>query len=105
MKFFFLDREIVICREISKFYEEFIRTRVDCLKPFEKNLKGELTIVVSEKKKNKNNSNKLSESDKKYIKKMIKSLSIKDITNIISSNKNISRKEIYNHCLKLKNEK
>ena len=70
-----------------------------------KNLKGELTIVVSEKKKNKNTSNKLSESDKKYIKKMIKSLSIKDITNIISSNKNISRKEIYNHCLKLKNEK
>ena len=51
LRFFFLDREILICREISKFYEEFIRTRVDCLKPFEKNLKGELTIVVSEKKK------------------------------------------------------
>ncbi len=96
---------MVICREISKFYEEFIRTRVDQLKPFEKNLKGELTIVISEKYNNKNISNKLSESDKKYIKKMIKSLSIKDITNIISSNKNISRKEIYNHCLKLKNEK
>ena len=105
LKIFFTNREIVICREISKFYEEFIRTKIDNLKPFEKNLKGELTIVISEKNKNRNSSNKLSESDKKYIKKMIKSLSIKDITNIISSNKNISRKEIYNHCLKLKNEK
>ena len=105
LKFFFSDREVVICREMSKFYEEFIRTKIDNLKPFEKNLKGELTIVVSEKNKNRNSSNKISESDKKYIKKMIKSLSIKDITNLISSNKNISRKEIYNYCLKLKNEK
>ena len=105
LKFFFSDREVVICREMSKFYEEFIRTKIDNLKPFEKNLKGELTIVVSEKNKNRNSSNKLSESDKKYIKKMIKSLSIKDITNLISSNKKISRKEIYNYCLKLKNEK
>ena len=105
LKFFFLNREIVICREISKFYEEFIRTRVDQLQPFEKNLKGELTIVISEKNNNKNISNKLSESDKKYIRKMIKHLTIKDITNLISSNRNISKKEIYNYCLKLKNEK
>ena len=103
--FFFPDREIVICREISKIYEEFIRMRVDQLKPFEKNLKGELTVVVSEKNNNKNVSKKLNESDKKYIKKMIKNLSIKDITNFISANRNISKKEIYNYCLKLKNEK
>ena len=105
LKNFFTNREIVICREISKFYEEFIRTRVDQLQPFEKNLKGELTIVISEKNNNKNISNKLSESDKKYIRKMIKNLTIKDITNLISSNRNISKKEIYNYCLKLKNEK
>ena len=37
--------------------------------------------------------------------KMIKSLSIKDITNLISKNTNVSKKEIYNFCLKLKNEK
>ncbi len=79
--------------------------RVDQLKSFEKNLKGELTIVVSEKNNNKNVSNKLNESDKKYIKKMIKSLSIKDITDLISTNRNIKKKEIYKYCLKLKNEK
>ena len=36
---------------------------------------------------------------------MIKTLSIKDITDLISQNKNISKKEIYNYCLKIKNEK
>jgi len=36
---------------------------------------------------------------------MIKNLSIKDITNLISTNRNISKKEIYNYCLKIKNEK
>ena len=36
---------------------------------------------------------------------MIKNLSVKDIINLIGQNKNISKKEIYNYCLKLKNEK
>ena len=36
---------------------------------------------------------------------MIGNLSLKDITNFVSSNKNISKKEIYNYCLKIKNEK
>ena len=105
LKFFFNNRDIVICREISKIYEEFIRTKVDKLNLFKKNLKGELTIVLSEKNTNKNISNKLNESDKKYIQQMIDTLSIKDITNLISSNRNLSKKEIYNYCLKLKNEK
>ena len=105
LKTFLVDREILIAREISKFYEEFIRCKIEELKPFEKELKGELTIVISEKYNNKNISNKLSESDKKYIKKMIKTSTIKDITKSISLNTNISKKEIYNYCLKLKNEK
>ena len=105
LNLFFFDRELVICKEISKFYEEFIRIKVNQLKTFEKNLKGELTIVISQKDNNKNVSNKLNESDKKYIKKMIKSLSIKDITDLISTNRNIKKKEIYKYCLKLKNEK
>ena len=36
---------------------------------------------------------------------MINKLTIKDITDLISRNNNISKKEIYNYCLKLKNEK
>ena len=36
---------------------------------------------------------------------MIKKLSNKDIVDLISQNNNVSKKEIYNYCLKLKNEK
>jgi len=104
IKNFFSDRKILICREISKFYEEHIRTSVTQLELFDKLPKGELTIVLSEKDIKINIFKNLDESDKKNIKKMIKTLSIKDITNLISQNKNISKKKIYNYCLKLKNE-
>ncbi len=104
LKFFFSGRKIVFCREISKLYEEYIRKDVDDLELFDKEPKGELTIVISEKKINKNNSQKLSESDKVIIKKMIKKLSVKEIIILISQNKNITKKEIYNYCLKIKNE-
>ena len=71
---------------------------------FEKEPKGELTIVISEKLGIKNSSEKLSESDKSIISKMIKKFSIKEITHMIGENNKISKKEIYNYCLKLKNE-
>ena len=100
----FSGRKVVFCREISKIYEEFIRKNVDDLEIFNKELKGELTIVISEKKINKNHSQELSESDMYIINKMIKKFTIKEITEIISQNKDISKKEIYNYCLKLKNE-
>ena len=90
---------------MTKFYEEYLRYKVEDLKIFDENLKGELTIVISEKKKAKKGSLLLNESDKKDIEKMIKKLSIKEITNIISRNNNIPKKEIYNYCLKIKNEK
>ena len=100
----FSGRKILICREISKFYEEFIRIEIDKLQLFENNLKGELTLVISEKELIKKKSQNLTESDKKSIKKMIKKLTVKEITSIISQNKKISKKEIYNYCLRIKNE-
>ena len=100
----FNGRKIVFCREISKLYEEFIRKNVDDLEIFNKELKGELTIVISEKQIDKNHSQELSESDMSIIKKMINKLTIKEITKIVSQNKDISKKEIYNYCLKIKNE-
>ena len=100
----FSDRDILICREMTKFYEEYLRYKVNDLKLFNETLKGELTIVISEKKKIKKDSLLLSESDKRNIKKMIKKLSIKEIVNLISQNSSVSKKKIYNFCLKIKNE-
>ena len=105
LKYYFSNRKILICREMTKFYEEYIRTDVETLEPFKSDPKGELTVVISQKEKNKKLSIILNESDKKNIKKMIKKLSIKDITDLISQNTDVPKKEIYNYCLKLKNEK
>jgi len=101
----FSGRKIVFCREISKLYEEFVRKDVDDLEPFIKAPKGELTVVISEKKIDKNTSQALSESDKNIINIMINKLSVKEITDFINQNRDVSKKEIYNYCLKLKNEK
>jgi len=102
IKKYFMGREILICREITKLYEENIRNLVDNLKEFEKEMKGEITVIISKEKTQEKN--KLSESDKKKIKKLLKKLSIKDITKIFVEEKNVSKKEIYNYCLLLKNE-
>ena len=104
IKHYFSERKILICREMTKFYEEYIRTDIVNLKEFTSEPKGELTVVISEKIQKKI-SIELKESDKKNIKKLINKLSIKDITNLISENNNVSKKEIYNYCLQLKNEK
>ena len=104
IKYFFSGRKILVCREMTKFFEEYIRSDVDELETFKVDPKGELTIVISDKEKQKNSSIKLKETDKKNIQKLIKKLSIKDITNLISQNSNVPKKEIYNYCLKLKNE-
>ena len=100
----FSERDILICREMTKFYEEYLRYKVDNLKPFDENLKGELTLVISEKKKIKKGSLLLSESDKNNIRKMIKKLSIKEIVNLVSQNNGVPKKKIYDFCLKIKNE-
>ena len=105
LKHYFSNRKIMVCREMTKFFEEYIRSDVNILEPFKSDPKGELTVVISEKVKEKNSSIILKESDKKNIQKLIKKLSIKDITDLISQNTNVSKKEIYNYCLKLKNEK
>ena len=105
LKNYFKNRKILICREISKYYEEFIRFDLEELQTFKKEPKGEITIVISEKKIDKKTSQILSESDKRNIKIMINKLSTKEITDIISQNSEISKKDIYDYCLKLKDEK
>ena len=105
LKTYFKNRKILICREISKYYEEYLRSDIANLKLFENEPKGELTIIISEKQINKNTSQKISESDKNSINIMLKKLSTKEITNIIANYSNAPKKEIYEYCIKLKNEK
>ena len=104
IKKYFFNRKIVICREITKLHEEYIRSNVKDLSELDISNKGEITVVISEDINSKKNYNKLEESDKKKIKKLIKKMSIKNIIKEININGQFSKKIIYNYCLKLKNE-
>ena len=66
-------------------------------------MKGELTIVISEpksklKKENVDVSIKIINKIKNYLKKY----SVKDTVELISNSERVSKKIIYNLCLKLK---
>ena len=101
----FSGRKILVCREMTKYFEEFIRTEVDNLDYINFEKKGEITIVISQAIFRKKNSLNLDESDKRIINSMINKLSIKEIAKLINQGKKVSKKEIYNYCIKLKNEK
>ncbi len=104
IKKYFKKRDIVVCKEITKYYEEYFRSSVQNLEEFKNIVRGELTVVISEQKEVQKNLNTLNESDKEKIKNLIKKLSTRDIINIFADKKNVSKKEIYNYCLSLKNE-
>ena len=99
-KEYFPDRKILIAKEMTKIYEEFIRSETTFVNEFE-DLKGELTVVLSNKTNIKNNK-EISESIKMEIKKMLKKYTHKDVVEFISKKENLSKKIIYNYCLKLK---
>ena len=102
LKKYFAGRKILICREMTKVFEEYTRCDIDELENYESILKGEITIVISGKKKSENRSNNLKESDKKKIRLMINKNSVKDIVNLFHKEKNISKKKIYDFCIKEK---
>ena len=91
-------------KEITKYFEEYFRFDVSELDQKNINLRGEITLVISEKKSINKTSDNLNESDKIKIKKMIKKFTVKEIVDLIKDGKNITKKEIYNYCLKIKNE-
>ena len=101
-KKYFFDRKIIIAREMTKMHEEFIRGDISTIKQLPENLKGELTVVISEKIKEKKIKKEISESVKIDIKKMLKKYSHKDVVEFISKKENLSKKAIYDFSLKLK---
>jgi len=101
-KNYFFDRKILIAKEMTKMYEDFIRGKVVSIKALPENLKGELTVVLSEKNKEKNVQKEMNESVKIEIKKMLKKYSHKDVVEFISKKEDLPKKIVYNFCLKLK---
>ena len=102
-KIYFSGRKILIAKELTKIHETFFRENIDDLIPFKKKVKGELTVIISEKnvKDKKLNKESIVNKAKKYLKKY----SLKDTVDLILVSEKINKKEIYKLCLKVKNEK
>ena len=102
---YFIDRKILIGKEMTKLHESFFRTEIKELQNFKNQLKGELTVVISESFKQKNtfNKEKIINNAKKYLKKY----SLKDTVDLIIKTENLTKnkKKIYKLCLKIKDEK
>ena len=101
---YFSDRDILISREMTKLHEEYIRDKVNNLNKIKISEKGEITVVISDNSNLQNRLQVIEESVKKKIIKLLKKMSIKDITSKISKENNISKKIVYDFCLKKKNE-
>ena len=101
-KQYFSGRKILIAKELTKIHEFFFREDVDEMKLFNSKIKGELTVIISEKniKKKVFNEEKIVNKAKKYLKKY----SLKDTVELIVESEKINKKEVYKLCLKLKNE-
>ena len=104
LKLYFHQREILICREITKFHEEYIRSSLDNLDNLTISKKGEVTVIISENKNVQKKLIELKESDKKKIKKLLKTKTVKDVVEIICSEKKIQKKAVYSFCLEIKND-
>ena len=104
LKKYFFERKILICREISKYHEEYIRDSIKNLSKIPIFTKGEVTLVISEDENLEKKLTDLEESDKIKVKYLLKKMTIKNIVNEINKEKKISKKIIYDYCLKLKNE-
>jgi len=101
-KNYFFDRKILIAKEMTKMHEDFIRGEVASIKVLSENLKGEFTVVISEKNQKKSIQKKINESVKIEIKKMLKKYSHKDVVEFISKKEDLPKRVVYNFCLELK---
>ena len=100
-KKYFSGRNIFIAREMTKKHETYYRQSIDEIIPFKTQLKGELTIVISQKTKK-----ELLTIDyikiEKQVKKYLKKYTVKDIVELISKKEKVPKKIIYNLCIKNK---
>ena len=86
---------------MTKKYETYYRQSIDNLTLFKTQLKGELTIIISEKIKK-----ELLTTDydkiESLVKKYLKNYTVKDTVELISKKEGVSKKIIYNLCIKKK---
>ena len=97
------ERKVFIGREMTKIHETFYRDDLDKFSGFNGKLKGELTVVISGKSENYDNKTVINTKQlNNEIKQYLKKYSVKDVVNLVSQTNNLSKKKIYDICLKIK---
>ena len=86
---------------MTKKHETYYRQNIDDLNPFKTQLKGELTIVISKKIKKELLTTDYVKIEKQVI-KYLKTYTVKDIVELMSKKEKVSKKIIYNLCIKYK---
>ena len=102
IKKFYSGRKILIAKEITKLHESLYRDEIDKIDLFKTPIKGELTVVISEK----NNKDEFLDEDKiiKKAKLYLKKYSLKDVVELLFKTEKINKKKIYQICLDIKNK-
>ena len=101
-KQFFSGRKLLIAREITKLHETFYRDDINKINMFKTQIKGELTVVISEK----DIKDKILDEEKiiKEARLLLKKYSLKDVVELLFESEKINKKKIYQICLKLKKD-
>ncbi len=101
-KKFFSGRQLLIAKELTKLHESFYREDIDKINMFKTPLKGELTVVISEKniKDKFFDENKIVKKAKLYLKKY----TLKDVVELLFESEKINKKKIYQICLNIKKD-
>ena len=86
---------------MTKKHETYYRESIDSLSTFKTQLKGELTIVISQKNKKELLITDYVKIEKQVI-KYLRSYTVKDIVELMSKKERLSKKIIYNLCIKNK---
>ena len=99
-KKFYSGRKLLIAKELTKLHESFYRDEIDKINMFKTSIKGELTVVISEKniKDKFLDENKIIKKAKIYLKKY----SLKDVVELLFESEKINKKKIYQICLNIK---
>ncbi len=99
-KKFFSGRKLLIAKELTKIHETFYREDIDKINMFKTPVKGELTVVISEKNTKDEffDEKKINKKAKMYLKKY----SLKDVVELLFKSENVNKKKIYQICLNIK---
>lgn len=89
------DRNVCLCRELTKKFEEYIRGTISEIIPICETLKGEMVLVVEGYTQNIKENITLEDCMPLIEKKINEGLSTKEAIKVVASENNINKKELY----------